>query len=254
MTLKRLMIAIFIVIAVTAAASAWFWQYAFSPEGRAKTTFAELRGDTTGLRVRMLRHGWMPREVIDYWRMKVDRYYNREVFGTKLASLGPKVVPVVLDALNDENDLAREAAIVACGRLGSRDATAPLIQVFQRERLAAIRRCCLASLGEIADPVSLGFLHEVLRNEKERLLRADAADALGRLGDKSAIPWLVESLKDPEWNVVESAVIALTRLRAREAISNVEAVQFHYNLEGKLAAAVFLAVVRDRATRRLSPR
>ena len=53
-TLKRLLIAIFVVIAILAAASAWLHEYAFTPRGRAMTIFTELRPNATGLRAWLL--------------------------------------------------------------------------------------------------------------------------------------------------------------------------------------------------------
>ena len=49
--------------------------------------------------------------------------------------------------------------------------------------------------------------------------RADAASALGRLGDARAIPHLLELRNDPEWAVRMDAFGALGLLKAKEAVA-----------------------------------
>jgi hypothetical protein len=53
MTLKRLMIILGILVVLAGCGIAWLWQYAYSPQGRARVIIAQLKGDTTSLR------GWM---------------------------------------------------------------------------------------------------------------------------------------------------------------------------------------------------
>ena len=53
MTLKRLFIILGILVLLAGIGIAWLWEYAYSPQGRARIIIAQLRGDDTTLR------GWL---------------------------------------------------------------------------------------------------------------------------------------------------------------------------------------------------
>ena len=98
-----------------------------------------------------------------------------------LGSGGPKsvsAIPVLLDALDDEDRCVRSRAAEALGKIGHPDAVEPLIDVFERD-------------GEDWE------------------VRASAAEALGKLGDARATPALIASLVDMVSHVRYQAAVAL---------------------------------------------
>ena len=62
MSLNRLLIIIGVVV-LLGTGGVQYYQYACSPEGRARTIFAQVRGDSAGLRAWMLKHGLIRKEV-----------------------------------------------------------------------------------------------------------------------------------------------------------------------------------------------
>jgi uncharacterized membrane protein YqiK len=56
MTLKRLMIVLAVLVVLAGVGIMWLWQYAYTPEGRARVIIAQLKNDTTSLRGWMLQH------------------------------------------------------------------------------------------------------------------------------------------------------------------------------------------------------
>ena len=56
MTLKRLIIVLGVLVVLAGVGIMWLWQYAYSPEGRARIIIAQLKNDTTSLRGWMLQH------------------------------------------------------------------------------------------------------------------------------------------------------------------------------------------------------
>ncbi len=65
MTLKRLMIAVGVLVLIVTITVVALWQYTFAPQGRARNIIITLRGDSTGLRVWLLNHHLAPPVVFD---------------------------------------------------------------------------------------------------------------------------------------------------------------------------------------------
>ncbi len=57
-----------------------------------------------------------------------------------------------------------------------------------------------------------------LLQDAEWLVRSDAADDLGELGDVQAVPFLLPVLKDEDWMVRRSAARSLALLKQEEAV------------------------------------
>jgi HEAT repeat protein len=74
-------------------------------------------------------------------------------------------------------------------------------------------------LSMLKDPKSLTFFQDILRSEKDPLIRRAAASALYGLPDKSSVPVLVEVLnKDKDWGVKTNAAAALGIIKDTRAI------------------------------------
>jgi HEAT repeat protein len=92
--------------------------------------------------------------------------------------LGDKSIGLLLDALKSPSDSIRENAATALGRIKSREAVAPLIELL---------------------------------SESEWKVRRSAAEALGQIGDKRAIEPLIHSLRDNVEKVQQEAVESVVR-------------------------------------------
>lgn len=161
-----------------------------------------------------------------------------------LSGIGDRRCSVhLMDKLEDQEDIIKKEAILALGRLGSRGAVnfiLPLIhnENLQLEVLSSLEmlgipdgeyfsdffgrsntriKCLLVDLlGRVRDPDMTDLLVGML-TEEFFTVRCRVAKALGELGDRKAIPFLLKAQKeDPSEEVKKSAAHALKKLDNRK--------------------------------------
>lgn len=74
-----------------------------------------------------------------------------------------------------------------------------------------------AKLGKLGDRTAVPALIEALRTRHAHI-RATCARALGELGDPAAIPALIEALRDPDTSVSYTAADALGQIGTNKAV------------------------------------
>lgn len=159
------------------------------------------------------------------------RYYNERNVGKLHEAIAhSRAVFHLLTLLLDNDNAVRRSAAQALGRLGDASAIAPLGEALHDRddyfRVAAAEGLNnLASLFSESDcksvvPSLINALEDTNRDVKE-----NAARALGKLNDKTAVPALIEFLKDPRESydyyrrqLRSVAVASLSRLRDASAI------------------------------------
>lgn len=160
-----------------------------------------------------------------------------------LASFGPRVVPVLVDALHDEDAARRETAAEVLGRIGppARPAVSELIAAL-KDKSSAVALTAAMALAEIdstrarpavplladsigtpgaaqalanigsdarsAVPALLAALKPRKKNSEEDLIRTGARLALARIGTPAVQP-LIDALKDKREGVAPLAGEAL---------------------------------------------
>ena len=148
------------------------------------------------------------------WR---DRAFAAELLGRVG---GAKAVPALLEtvqATRTEDADVREIALRALARIGDPLAVGPLIialgtaESWLAPRIADI----LARHGELV----IAPLMTVLRDSPHPTARAWAANVLGEVRAQAAFPALIHGLDDPEDEVRAKSATALGRLGDRRAIS-----------------------------------
>ena len=256
MTLRRLFIVIGIVAVVLTIGVTSLWQYAYAPQGRARTIFTEMRRDQTGLRAWLVRHGVI--HGLDRQRMvngaipelpEVDDWHDWEHVDTmhevtaELADLGPRASPVMVEALGGGNAGVRYLAARACGMTRDRRTVGPMAGCLrERDQAVMVRIECAHSLGCIGGEESVAALIEALHSldadpraskvaeDKDPLtgccwdrsqalmVRSEYAYSLGRIGGQQAIAALIEALHSPEPD---------TRAVAAEAIGDMKPAAEH---------------------------
>lgn len=163
------------------------------------------------------------RSVQDFVPLMVDRLSSgcgcTDTLVRVLSGVGRPAIPSLSSAL-----LAREgsggagAVARALAGIGTPDATEALARALvhrdvrvQREAAKAMKACCptWASLPEAQDLLThfLTALHD-----SSVFVRQSAARALGALGNRRALPQLVEATEDDQYWVREAAVEALGKL------------------------------------------
>lgn len=142
-------------------------------------------------------------------------------------------LPVILSALKDEDSNVRAAAAENLGKLGAVSAVPALLEAMESRDLL-LRFTILEAFGQLDVAVPVDRL---LTFKDDKLLRKALLDCLGRVGDASAVPFLIECLNDDMKNVREAAVLALSRLsgQAQEVMDSVQNV---VGSDGSLAVSV----------------
>ena len=236
MTLKRLMIILGVLVFLAGVGIMWLWQYAYTPEGRARVIIAQLKGDTTSLRGWMLQHhvvrpgfSIQPHEA---YLDDVSPSVSQVAAADEMTKLGHEVLPIVIEALRDDKLDVQMMAVIACGNFRDPVAIQPLARCMRGgtgdPRNASTRPAilrgdgliqheCVHSFAEIG-PEAFDPLMELLSDSDWPVVHARAARALGKLKDKRATDALVGHLSDKYDDAASSAAQALGEIGDRKAI------------------------------------
>ena len=119
-----------------------------------------------------------------------------------------------VERLCDEGEpmFQRMRAVFSLRNHRSDEACLGLCQGFSSSS-ALLRHEIAYVLGQMQNPVALSTLVERLMDEAEHVMvRHEAAEAMGAIGDRSIVPVLEEFVNDPLPEVAESCVVALDLL------------------------------------------
>lgn len=97
-----------------------------------------------------------------------------------LIALGRPAVSDLLEALDDELWVVREAAAQALGIIGDLRAVTPLLHKAKTDRDRGVRESCIKALGEFGDSRSIDVLVDAVQDRTTRLA---AAEALSKIKD-----------------------------------------------------------------------
>jgi HEAT repeat protein len=106
-------------------------------------------------------------------------------------SAGPQLV----DLVDSPKKAVRQEAVLTVGLLHAREAASKLQIVAQNDQDKKTRRNAFEGLAYLGEPVSYDLFIRTL-GEKDKTYRAYAAEGLGRIGDKRALPELEKALAD----------------------------------------------------------
>lgn len=126
-------------------------------------------------------------------------------------------LPVIIRALKDPDFEIRKQAIRACGIFLNPLCVDPLIGVL-REGTFSEREDAIRVLGKIKDRRAVEAISEALMYSDWMSIRSEAAEALGDMGYKEALPSLIEALSDFEAPVRANAAEALGKLADYSAV------------------------------------
>jgi len=97
-----------------------------------------------------------------------------------LIALGRPAVSDLLEALEDDLWVVREAAAQALGLIGDHRAVEPLLHQAQTDRDMGVRESCIKALGEFGDARSLDMLVKAIKDPTTRLA---ATEAMSKIKD-----------------------------------------------------------------------
>lgn len=161
----------------------------------------------------------------------------REDITWSLVRLKELAFQSLVTLLKDANPAVRHHAAHTLGKIGDRHAADALMQALHDTDAAVVMKTAFA-LGQIGDERAIPALVGVLGHEDGEVrsalvnvldtfgspavqplmqaleherwqVREQAADALGVIGSREALPALVKALQDPQWQVRFSVVTAL---------------------------------------------
>jgi hypothetical protein len=124
----------------------------------------------------------------------------------------------VIYGLKSTDEDVREEAVRALGELNDPRAINPLILALKDEN-RYVRREAAKSLGRIGDEKAISALIEALRDE-DRYAREGAAEGLAEMKEKAFGP-LIRALNDMDWHVRMGAIIALRIIGDRNAVPKI---------------------------------
>jgi HEAT repeat protein len=158
-----------------------------------------------------------------------------------------EAVPALIQALS-EPEAARQAA-EALGEIGDPVAVEPLIALLRGpEEDSDIRVVAMQSLGKLKDPRAVPVLLEIIGREGNEALWSAAAEALGTMGDLSAVPGLVKLLSSDKSGVRSIAVRTLGTLKANAAApALVDTLKVEQSESFKYSLAIALGNIGDPA-------
>jgi HEAT repeat protein len=154
-------------------------------------------------------------------QIRRDRYYAAHI----LRIIGDqRAVPALIETLQDDSINYQAASVLA--DLGDQRAVPALLASLEQEQnnpqgqsgQREMRFWAGFGLLGLKHPKGLATVVEYLRAEQPEKMRGYAVDALGKYGDKNAVPFLIESLHDTAVEVRVNAIMALGRIGDHEVV------------------------------------
>jgi HEAT repeat protein len=167
--------------------------------------------------------------LLEYLHDDIFNQYDiqgvNEVMIMPLKTLGTDTIRFLMDILKGEKWQRRRGAAWALGELKEPAAVPGLVEALRDENENVRREAAYALLriGRQALPRLLKSL-----DDADPDMRAAAIKVLGRMGDATAVPNLIASLKDTEWpqmdeaRICDLAAIALEHIGTDEAFAAVD--------------------------------
>ena len=116
------------------------------------------------------------------------------------------------DLLKHEDSVIRTRIICILADISGVDAVDSISRVLENDKNALVRHEAAFSLGQLGYPSATAALSNAVKSDPSYFVRHEAAIALGVIGSEDARETLNEALKDESEEVRESAIIALANL------------------------------------------
>lgn len=131
-----------------------------------------------------------------------------------LGDLGDqRAVPVILESLRSPTPIIISAAVAALQKFPGEDIAMRLIEALPHTRGMG-QQDMIVVLQRLGDTRAIPLLIEQLGTVEAPPLRVAIIQALGKLGDRSAIPVIEAYADDPDHHVRDWVVVALEQLGA----------------------------------------
>ncbi len=149
-------------------------------------------------------------EGLRFWRPGPFGGGNNQPMVDAIRAIGPASVPVLIDALSDEDPRIRLHAIDLLCEMDEPEVWPGLVEAL-RDPEWRIRLQAADGLGRLGRTEAVSHLVALLRDPAGEV-RIAAATALGRIGSEAAVSGLARLLRDREWRARWTAAEALRQI------------------------------------------
>lgn len=112
--------------------------------------------------------------------------WNTAIALGKNFNRGSRAVDSLIDALNYNNLLVREAAIKSLGEIGDSKALPFLIPALN-DKSFAIKFSTIKALGNIGDPQAIPFLKQIAKNDNDPYIKGEALSVLKKFTSRGGV-------------------------------------------------------------------
>jgi HEAT repeat protein len=134
-----------------------------------------------------------------------------------------RTVHALLNAFNDSDPSLFWEAAKSLGQIGSKRATHPLILILLKDTNPEKRAAAAYALGNLRDKRALHLLLKKLADENENIrVREHVAEALAYIKDESAVPPLIDALRDSIAEVRFWSAFALGEIGDNRALTELK--------------------------------
>ncbi len=151
----------------------------------------------------------------------------------------------LLDKLRDPDIAVKADVVRTLGRIQARGAVPGLIKLLE-DRDEWTRSYAIRALAKIGDTKAVEKLADLIINDPEFIVRAEAAEALGQIGGTGASPALKKALRDSTVSVRAAAVRALGKLKDKTAVSEFRRLLHDPGNTTRAYAAEALGIMQDK--------
>ncbi|NER00142.1 MAG: HEAT repeat domain-containing protein [Cyanothece sp. SIO2G6] len=130
-------------------------------------------------------------------------------------------VPLIKKVLYDINGPIRSMAVFSLGIKITEESFPILVDLLQNDSDYGIRADAAGALGYLEDPRGFEPLHRAFYEDTDWLVRFSAAVALGNLKDMRAYDALVQALRSEEVVIQQAAIAALGEIGAVDAVDKI---------------------------------
>lgn len=130
-------------------------------------------------------------------------------------------LPLIKKVLHDINGPIRSMAVFSLGIKPTTESFPILVDLLQNDPDYGVRADAAGALGYLEDPRGFEPLHHAFYEESDWLVRFSAAVALGNLKDMRAYDALVKGLGSEEVVIQQAAIAALGEIGAVQAVDKI---------------------------------
>ena len=142
-----------------------------------------------------------------------------DLFAEMEAKYEKKDTAYFVNLLTHPDFVVRTRATCILVDFGGEDKVPHVAKVLKNDKNELVRHEAAFSLGQMCLSICIPPLEDATLHDPSMFVRHEAAIALGVIGSKEAKAVLEKALNDPDMPVVESAVVALSNIEFMEKLS-----------------------------------